>query len=369
MSAGKRSPAADIIRIFAFFCVVSVHFFLNSKFYDYPTEGKTMLVMTICRSFFMICVPLFLLLSGYLLWKKPLSLDYYKKISRIIITYVLASIICLFYMKFTTFQDMTIKDAVLAIFSFMGAPYSWYIEMYLGLFLLIPFLNIIYNNLPSQKWKLILIASFIILTSLHGVVNVYEFSSLEWWAEPSSSSAYTKIMPNWWKTIYPVTYYFIGCYLSDFGLKIKKLSNIIFIGLVTILFGVYTFWRSYKVPFIWGDWCDYPSIFVVALTVLVFVFFVNLKYDKISDKTAVILQKLSGLTLGGYLVSYVFDSYFYEKLIEKVPVMTDRFIYFPVIVPLVFVLSVIASYLINIIQSLIEKMIDLICKSFKKIKR
>ena len=67
MSVGKRSPAADIIRIFAFFCVVSVHFFLNSKFYDYPTEGKTMLVMTICRSFFMICVPLFLLLSGYLL--------------------------------------------------------------------------------------------------------------------------------------------------------------------------------------------------------------------------------------------------------------------------------------------------------------
>ena len=151
MQLTKRSPAADIIRIFAFFCVTSVHFFLNNGFYSTVVEGKRMFVMTIMRSFFIICVPLFLTLSGYLLRKKQLEKKYYGKISRIIITYILASLFCVLYSVVFLKQDLTVKSVFLNILNFTAAPYSWYVEMYLGLFLLIPFLNIIYNSLPSRK--------------------------------------------------------------------------------------------------------------------------------------------------------------------------------------------------------------------------
>ena len=54
-----------------------------------------MLAMTIMREFFMICVPLFITLSGYLLCKKELSVKYYSRIWGILITYVLASLLCI----------------------------------------------------------------------------------------------------------------------------------------------------------------------------------------------------------------------------------------------------------------------------------
>lgn len=112
-----------------------------------------MYIMTLMRSFFIICVPLFLTLSGYLLRRKQLEKNYYKRISKIIITYVLASLFCVIYSVVFLKQDLTVKSIILNIFAFSAAPYSWYIEMYLGLFLLIPFLNIVYNSLPSQKMQ------------------------------------------------------------------------------------------------------------------------------------------------------------------------------------------------------------------------
>ena len=40
MSVKKRNPAADVVRVFAFFCVISVHFFFNNGFYKHPIVGE-----------------------------------------------------------------------------------------------------------------------------------------------------------------------------------------------------------------------------------------------------------------------------------------------------------------------------------------
>lgn len=56
----KRDVSADIIRIFAFFLVVSMHFLGNIRFYDEIILGGRMYVMLLMRATFMICVPLFL---------------------------------------------------------------------------------------------------------------------------------------------------------------------------------------------------------------------------------------------------------------------------------------------------------------------
>ena len=44
-----------------------------------------------------------------------------------------------------------IKDVVMRIFSFSTIPYGWYVEMWIGLFLMVPFLNILWWNCPSKK--------------------------------------------------------------------------------------------------------------------------------------------------------------------------------------------------------------------------
>lgn len=366
MNHVKRNPAADLIRILAFFLVVSVHFFLYNGFYSQIVVGKRMFIMTLMRSFFIICVPLFITLSGYLLNRKKLEKNYYKRISKIIITYILASLLCVLYSIVFLKQDLTIKNIILNIFNFSAAQYSWYIEMYLGLFLLIPFLNIVYNALPSQKSKIWLILTFVILTSLPPVLNIYNLTSFDWLALPSSSTIMNKILPSWWQGIYPITYYYIGCYLSEYGLKIRKSLNLLLIALSTIISGTFCYWRSYKTKFIWGSWCGYQSLFNVVLTILVFAFIINTNFDKMPSGLAKFFQKISGLCLGGYLVSWIFDKALYPTLLEKVPDVHERLEYYVVIVPMVIVLSLLASYLLSKIQLIIEKFFSFIHKLIQK---
>lgn len=366
MQTTKRNPGADLIRILAFLLVVSVHFFLNNGFYGQPVVGTRMYIMTLMRSFFIICVPLFLMLSGYLLRKKQLEKRYYKRIGKIVVTYILASLLCVAYSVVCLKQDVTVKSVLFNILNFSAAPYSWYIEMYLGLFLIIPFLNIAYNALPSQKSKIWLIITFVMLTSLPSVVNVYNFDSLKWWAQPSSAPGATKLIPGWWQTLYPITYYYIGCYLSEYGLNIKKGLNAVLILLWTVLSGSYCYWRSHKGAFAWGIWCDYQSLFNIVLTTLVFTLFININYEKMPKHLEWVIQKISGLSLGGYLVSWIFDSEVYPVLAEKVPVVTHRMEYYFVVVPIIFVASLLASYFISKIQFLMEKCAGFIGKLLEK---
>ena len=216
-----RDDKLDIIRIFALFCVISVHFFLNSGFYTEIVIGKKMYIMSILRSFFIICVPLFIMLTGYLLNGKTLSRKYYKGIIKTLITYLLCSIFYSLFLKFYLKEDINLSIFLKNLSTYRGTQYSWYIEMYIGLFLLIPFLNIIINNLKSKREYHMLLITLIVLVGLPNVLNVFDFSSIEWWANPSISNSYAKIMPSWWVRNISIILLFFRCIFKKILNKIK----------------------------------------------------------------------------------------------------------------------------------------------------
>ena len=74
----ERNINLDLIRCVAAIFVISVHFCLNSGFYELTCSGMRMLIMCILRTAFITCVPLFLMLTGYLMNKKELTISYYK---------------------------------------------------------------------------------------------------------------------------------------------------------------------------------------------------------------------------------------------------------------------------------------------------
>ena len=121
----QRSCNLDVIRIFAFLCVVSVHFFLNTNFNSQMIGRKLMLIPVAARSFFLICVPLFLLLSGYLMKNKTFSKSYYLKLFQTLGIYVLASIACAVYAFLSNRESFSFRDAAAGVLSFRTAPYSW----------------------------------------------------------------------------------------------------------------------------------------------------------------------------------------------------------------------------------------------------
>jgi surface polysaccharide O-acyltransferase-like enzyme len=215
----------------------------------------------------MICVPLFILLTGYLTRKKQITKDYYFKIFYTLGIYILASIACIVYRVFINNEVISLTYFIGGFFGYKNAPYSWYIEMYIGLFLLSPFLNILDNNIDSKRKKQLLVLTFIFLTSLPSIVNVYR-PDLEWFLNIASSTDYAPILPDWWINIYPITYYFLGCYLNEYKINLRVRYQALILFLVIIANGSYNFYRSLNSTFIQGPWQQYYGITQVIQTVL-----------------------------------------------------------------------------------------------------
>lgn len=353
----RRNLNLDFIRCTAVLSVLSVHFFLNSGFYAEIVDGKRMFGMVTMRTFCMICVPLFMILSGYLLNQKQLTASYYTRIIPILTTYVLCSILCIIFKILYKHENITFKSAFLSLFNFTGANYSWYINMYIGLFLMIPFLNIMWNHLPSRKEKLALLATLCFCTTLTSIFNIFDWITPGFWKLPSSSNNYQALIPDWWTNIYPLFYYFIGAFLKENPPKIQIRKNIILIIAATVFFGIFNYYRSYQHVFIWDSYCGWYGFETVTLSVLCFSFLLNLDLEKIPELLKDLIYKISELSLGIYLVSFIFDSIFYPILIEQVPNMKLRFNYMFLIVGIVFFCSAISAQILNWIGKPINRAI------------
>lgn len=361
-----RNTSLDILRIVAVTSVFSVHFFLYTGFYSQPVQGTTMYIEVMIRSFFSICVPMFMILTGYLMCHKTLSKKYYKGISHTLIIYVLSAVACMIFKAIHDHATLTPKSFILGILDFTGANYSWYIEMYIGLFLLAPFLNLAYNKLANQKQKQVLVLTLFALTVLPTILNIFNFDTAAWWGNPASSDTFQKLVPSWWMGFYPVTYYFVGCYLREFGLKFKTSTLIILLVITTVLFGTFNFYRSYGTNFKSGVYVYWYGFEPFVSTILVFELLTRIKTDKLGRGAKIFLWKLSDLALGMYLLSFIFDKLIYEYLCKQVTTVTDRIPFMLLTVPAVFICSAMGSALLNVIAKFVvvifRKIVDFVKK-------
>ncbi len=360
----KKSPAAqvtavpyrnvnmDIIRIIALFFVPSVHFFLHNGFYSQTVDNPRMVVMTFMRNLFLLCIPLFLLLTGYLQGNKAFEPNkkYYLKILKVIVPFLIIMTFDLIYIVNALGWEYGVKEYVHNYTSF--THYSWYVEMYIGLFMLIPFLNLIWLNLKNKKQERALVITMFILMIAPSFFNYYQFDAENILA--CTADEYWSIFPNWWAGVYPLAYYFTGAYLAknkeDFKLK-PIFAFLIFLGTWAV-FGTYTVLRCYGGKASVHGWLGYNSwgLYFMGVTLFIFVNSINFKaVPKIVGKT---LAKLSDLSFGAYLASWMLDQYMYSKVLNvKVPVMEDRLVWY---IPCV-LLAVAVAYFISFVADLFYK--------------
>ncbi len=354
-----RNPSLDVLRILAFFLVVSVHFVSLSKYNEMATGGLMMLLMSMIRSVTVCCVPLFIMLTGYLQTNKTLSKKYYLGLLRPAVTYVLAAIVCLIFKIVKYGYPTDLLNNLFLILNFTensnyqsASDYGWYMEMYFGLFLLIPFLNAAYHGMKNHKQKLILVATLLVLTALPGILNTFNFVTEGWWSEPSAYRSYNKLIPEWWTGIYPITYYFIGSYLREYPLRLNKWMNLLLLAVSASLIGVYNFYRLKGSAFFYGAFLTNGSLFVVIVSVLIFSLVAERDMRPLPSPLRKVLETVSGWTLAAYLVSPIFDMTFYAEFNERLPVMSDRVKLAPVIVLAVFFCSLILGGAIDTVYRL-----------------
>lgn len=333
----KRDYNADLVRVVAVLSVLSVHFFLNNGFYDQICVGKRMYVATVMRSAFMICVPLFILLTGYLMNKKEYSVKYFLNIKKVLIVYLLSMLMIMLYEAVRYQKVFLLKDIISNITNY--AYYSWYIEMYIGLYLLIPFINLAYNNLKNKAEKGGMCIVLFIITAGPSLVN--SFGGM-------------KILPEWWANIYPLTYYVIGAYIAEYKDEIKfplKL-NFVCIAICFLLAGTLSYAISYNTTFLWLSWNNFGGFTNVLSATAVFLFLIKINITDWNPAIHRVIRFVAKISLPIYLLSYIADDIWYSVLNNNVLNPLDRFFYYLPTVGCVFVTSVCLASVVHFIDTL-----------------
>ena len=347
----KRNVSMDVIRCIALFLVIALHFFLHNGYSVQKFTGVIMFLVAIIRGVSVCGVPLFLMLSGYLMSGKKLSGKYYKGIVKTYCIYVLANVAYLVYEWIVKGTPFRFKRLVFGVLDFSTLEYCWYVEMYIGLFMLIPFLNIIYHNLEGKKQKQWLLITFMCMAAVPYVLNIHNFEVEGWWLQPTKSTEYQQIFPASWISLGAVCYYFWGCYLKEYPLKISKKVNVILLGVSAVVFGGYDYFRNYGYYHNPGQWQDNDSLLAVIVSVLLFNLLANIHFEKLPKTAHSLLKHTSNLCYGAYLVSVIFDEMVYNAVTEIYGEtgLFPRLKLYCLLVPLIYVCSLVTSLGLNTI--------------------
>lgn len=285
----------DVVRALAILCVVSVHFFKHTKFQLAVFEGPSMFIQGMLKYFFSMGVPLFILLTGFLNCRKTASLRYYRGGLRVIGIYLFWSVVtCIYFLLLE--KDSSVYKLVMGIFSFTTIDYAWYIEMWIGLFLLIPFLNIMWWGCPSRKHKFLLIGTLYVMTCVPIFINRYDL----------------ELVPKYWAGCYPLVYYFIGAYIAEYRPKLNCgcWLFVVLLCLVNPLFSA-VFFSQHTMVQIMGE----PSG-AIGVIMPVLVFILCYRWEIRSNAVRWLIASVSIVSLDMYLCSYMFDKSLYPYFKE-----------------------------------------------------
>lgn len=340
----KRNFNLDIIRSLAVLFVICIHFLLNTGFYQQEITGKTYFVCIFFRVLFMSCVPLFMMLSGTLLIDKIINRKYYLGIIRVLITYFICSLIC-FVFKTNGFM---LKQFIIELLGYKAAPYAWYVNFYIGFFLIIPFINLIYKGLKTKNEKKLLILSLLVVSILPSL-NIYN------------------VFPNYWQVIYPFLYYFLGAYIKEYKNDFSCKKSLLIFLTSSALFTVINFYLSRGKVFQFTFFSDYGSISTMLITTSIFTFIYYLKLDKTPMFIKKVFYNISKASFAMYLVSYCFDSYLYKYIMDYN--MGIKLLYFVPITLSVFIGSLIVGFIIEFISEFITRKLTNLSISLKIFKK
>ncbi len=353
----KRDFNLDLIRIIAFCFVPSVHFLLHGGFYSNDVSTDKMELILFFRTLFLLCIPLFLLLTGYLQGEKEIEPNrkYFFKISKFIVPYLIIMLIDVIIIDeiFTpqlpgTFPEYETKQYVQNFTSF--THYSWYVEMYIGLFLLIPFLNMIWRNVKTKGAECFLLISLIAISILPNLLNTFDLKAENIMAVKDVSN--WKLWPSWWTKLYPITYYFTGAFLARHKNRFK-INPFLALGIFLLSwFGVGKFVveRMQDVKPSIMAFTDYNSPGIYLMGVTLFIFVNSIPFNKVPMFLRKAVGKLSDLTFGAYLGSWALDQLFYPLYLnKKTAVFEDRWDFFPFAMLIVIPTAFIIAYLTDLL--------------------
>ncbi len=336
----KRLAGLDLIKVMAVFSVISIHSIGNLHILDMNMQGIKAFIILTFRYLVMSCVPLFLMITGFLQGRKTMDRKFYKGLLPILASYwFIAALGAIYNMS----QDAAItwQTAVLSVFNFTANNYSWYVEMFIGLFLLIPFFNAGYASLQTKQKKLFLLAILFLLTIAPSVMTMFQ----------TAEKSYD-ILSKYWMEFYPITYYLLGVFIAEYKPRPNRLFCLAGALLCSVLPVVIVFLKAgggAYVPWVFNGFYSVSSFFTAL-----FLFLAFYQWDIQNKAFRFVLTAVAVSSLDIYLFSNLTEKLIYPH-IGQIPLKL------PVMILIIFAASFIAAK--------IKQLLFFICRTgYQKLK-
>lgn len=338
----ERKLNIDLLKCIAIVFVVGVHFFLHTNYYGQSFTFKSIFLSSFIWMILMTCVPLFIMTTGYLMKDKTYSEDYFIKLLPVIGIYALTAAV------YTFFDMRVVNEEYLGklfenIFSF--SHYAWYVNLYIGLYMLIPFLNAGFNSLTSRKNQVVVLGILVLFTIVPPTLSLLNNNEQNFMILPH-------IIPDYWKGLWPITYYLLGAFLASSKKKssFKELVFVIFILDILSVFGLAAISET-----TFG--IEYGVLPVFLLSSLIFYSVIHLKVSIKNEWLKRVVLFISKNTLPIYLLSVIGDYYWYPKMVEKWGDFTNIFLRFPLIVIFLLIQAILMTFILNTLLKFIKTII------------
>lgn len=280
----KRESGIDLVRITGLLFVVGVHQYLYNGFYYEPQMGAAMWAADTFRWLFFCCNGIFMLMTGYLRAPKAFGKGCYKGLVPVLVSYVLCCGI-IFPVQWLLGEKIALIDWIHRFITF--GNYAWYVEMYIGLVLFSPVINMGLNQLKDRdllKFACIMVG----FTSLHYITAL-------------------NLVPDYWSSLYPVTYYVIGVTIRRLQPQVKPWQGIglaLLVSMGLALSSIITTDEGFSKGFTQGYGGFWTMLTATGI-------FLGLYRVRVSPRMAKVLAWLAGGVFEGYLLSKIFDLWTY----------------------------------------------------------
>lgn len=336
----ERNASIDLLKTISMFMVVVLHAIqygiANANIIPFSVPY---FITNISRSFSIVAVNVFILISGYFLCKQTVT---FKKIFKLWLQVELYSVgiylvLCIIPSTNITFN---VKDLVKYALPLLTNQY-WFFAQYIILIILSPIINHFINSLNQEQYKkvlMILLLLFSVVPTISifgntfGVNNGFSFS---WFIVLYLISAYIRNYPI--NLAHPGLIY-IACsiilllakILSDFIPLLAVFSNLLFI---------------------------YNSVAVTISSVMLFIFFSN------HSNANTVISKISSLTFAVYLFHEhgALRSILWDNIICLDSVAHD-----PLMFTIRFAISILAIFIFGLAIDYIRSNVVILLSNFKK---
>ncbi len=307
----KRIKYLDELRVFAMILIIALHIIaiFNYKYIDISTFKFALTVFL--SSFTRVGVPIFFMLTGVLLLPKKeekYSVFFKKRVMRLIIAYVFFSCIYYIYQLIMGIKVFNLFELIREITSSQVEYHLWFMPVIITIYLLIPFIKKLVDNLKREDLKRLIIILFITVNCFYGInaiTNVFGYGVLSSFLLP--------------KLLGYINYLLIGYYIFNNDYKINKrliitsIISILLIPLCTLFISRGSFQELFL---------DSISPLVVAPSILVFLLFKNKK-----KKTPNIISKFVSINTNNVFYVYLSHVLFLNVLFHQIEtkVLTTTF--------------------------------------------